>query len=62
MYPTGTADAQWALLWPLITVPGKPGRRFGGDVRRVVEGMLFVAHTGYQWRCLPREFGSCTRV
>jgi putative transposase len=55
-------DAQWALLRPLINVPGKPGRRFGEDVRRVVDGMLYIAHTGCQWRCLPREFGSWTRV
>ncbi len=55
-------DAQWKLLEPLINVAGKRGRRFSEDVRRVVDGMLYVAYTGCQWRCLPREFGPWTRV
>lgn len=62
VYPTDTTDAQWDLLKPLINVAGKRGRRFSGDVRRVVDGILYVAYTGCQWRCLPREFGPWTRV
>lgn len=39
-------DAQWALLRPVFTPPGKRGRRHGDDLRTVVDGMLYIAHTG----------------
>jgi putative transposase len=61
-YPTDLNDAQWALLAPLVQVPGKRGRKFSGDVRRVIDGVLYITHTGCQWRCLPHEFGPWTRV
>jgi putative transposase len=61
-YPTDLSDAQWALLGPLVQVPGKRGRKFSGDVRRVIDGVLYITHTGCQWRCLPHEFGPWTRV
>jgi putative transposase len=50
------------VLEPLLNRPGKPGRKHGADLRRVVDGMLYVAHTGCQWRFLPVEFGPWTRV
>lgn len=40
---------------------GKPGRKHG-DLRTVVNGILYIAHTGCQWRFLPAEFGVWTRV
>ncbi len=54
--------AQWLLLRPLVDVAGKRGRWFSEDVRHVIDGMLYVAYTGCQWRRLPREFGPWTRV
>lgn len=62
MYPTDLTDDQWALLEPLLCSGSKRGRRFGADVRRVVDGILYVSYTGCQWRCLPVEFGPWTRV
>ncbi len=62
MYPTDLTNAQWALLEPLVCPTGKRGRRFTGDIRRVMDGILYVSHTGCQWRCLPTEFGPWTRV
>jgi putative transposase len=38
------------------------GPKHGGDLRRVVDGMLYIAKTGCQWRYLPAEFGPWTRV
>jgi len=61
-YPSDLTDAQWALLEPVLTRPGKRGRRHGADLRTVVDGMLYVAQTGCQWRYLPRSFGPWTRV
>jgi putative transposase len=60
--PTDVTDAQWALVERLLNVPGKRGRRYGPDVRRVFDAVLYVTRTGCQWRCLPRDFGPWTRV
>ncbi|MDX6203129.1 MAG: hypothetical protein QOJ83_2629 [Frankiales bacterium] len=61
-YPTNLTNAQWKLLKPLLNVPGKRGRPFTGDVRRVINGVLYITRTGCQWRCLPHQFGPWTRV
>jgi putative transposase len=55
-------NAQWRLLKPFICVEGKRGRQFKSNIRKVVNGILYVSHTGCQWRSLPREFGPWTRV
>jgi putative transposase len=40
----------------------KRGPKHGKDLRRVVDAMLYVTHTGCQWRFLPADFGPWTRV
>jgi transposase len=53
-------DALWALLEPLLPVRRRrvrhPGRRPLDD-RLVLQGILFVLHTGIGWEHLPQEFG-----
>ena len=60
IYPTDLTDEQWALIKRHIP-PSKSGTRKGGrpptDVRAVVNGLMYLARTGCQWRMLPREFG-----
>lgn len=60
-YPSDLTDEQWMLLAPFLVPPGKPGREHG-DLRTVVNGVLYITHTGCQWRFLPAEFGPWTRV
>lgn len=60
-YATDLTDAQWATLEPLLLSPGKPGPKHR-DLRTVVNGLLYVSHTGCQWRFLPSEYGSWTRA
>ena len=59
-YPTDLTDEQWALIKRHIP-RSKSGTRKGGrpstDVRTVVNGLMYLARTGCQWRMLPREFG-----
>ncbi len=59
-YPTDLTDAQWLLIQPLLPPrkwrPGGPGRP-PCDVRRVINGILYVTKTGCQWKRLPRTFG-----
>ena len=60
IYPTDLTDEQWALIQPYIPA-AKSGTRKGGrppaDVRVVVNGLMYFARSGCQWRMLPREFG-----
>lgn len=60
-YPSDVSDQQWLLLEPMLNGPGKRGPKHG-DLRRVVDGILYVTRTGCQWRYLPESFGPWTRV
>ena len=54
-YPSDVTDEQWALIEPRIPVyPG--GRPRKTNVRDVVDALLYVLHTGCQWRYLPKDF------
>ena len=59
-YPTDLTDDQWELLQPLLPErawhAGGPGRP-PCDVRRIVNGILYLNKTGCQWRLVPQEFG-----
>ena len=53
-------DELWALIAPLL--PARPRRfRYPGrrplDDRLVLQGILFVLHTGIGWEHLPQELG-----
>ena len=53
-------DKVWVELQPLL-VPEKPPGSLGrpaGAFRKVLEGILYVLHTGCQWKAVPKEFGS----
>jgi putative transposase len=60
-YPSDLADVEWALVEPLLIRSGKPGPKHG-DLRRVVNALLYQVHTGCQWRYLPSEYGPWTRA
>lgn len=50
-------DEQWAVLQPVLEFPRTS--RFGrprADTRAVFEAILFMLHTGMQWKFLPRTF------
>ncbi len=65
IYPTDLTDEQWALIRPHIP-PDKSGTRKGGrppvDKRTIVNGLMYFARSGCQWRMLPREFGPWSTV
>jgi putative transposase len=60
-YPSDVTDEQWALLEPVFNPPGKRGPKHGAGLRKVVNAMLYISHTGCQWRYLPAAFGPWTR-
>jgi transposase len=50
---------QWERIAPLFPHPthhGKAGRP-AGDYRPLVNGILWVLHTGAPWRDLPERYG-----
>jgi transposase len=58
--PWEVSDRVWARIEPLL--PQKPRRfRYPGrkpvDDRLVLQGILFVLHTGIGWEHLPQELG-----
>ena len=53
------SDRQWARIAPLFPNPthhGKAGRP-SGDYRRLVNGVLWILHSGAPWRDLPERYG-----
>lgn len=46
----------------MLVTSSKRGPKHGDDLRHVVDAMLYVSHTGCQWRFLPLQFGPWTRV
>ncbi len=61
-YPSDVTNDQWMLLEPVFNPPAKRGPKHGADLRKVVNAMLYISHTGCQWRYLPATFGPWTRV
>ena len=55
-YPTDLTDKQWERLAPLIPGAKPGGRPRQVNIREVVNAILYVLHSGCQWRLLPHDF------
>jgi transposase len=60
-YPSDLTDEQWTLIQPHVPPP-KSGTVKGGrprevDMRKIVNGLMYIARSGCQWRMLPVEYG-----
>jgi putative transposase len=55
-YPTDLTDAQWHLLAPLLPAPAATGHPREHELREVINALLYMDHTGCQWRYLPHDF------
>lgn len=56
-YSTDLSNEQWSHLRILLPKPkGKGRRRSPQKQRELVNAMLYVNHTGCQWRELPHDF------
>jgi putative transposase len=64
-YPTDVTDDPWEWLQPLLPErawhPGGPGRP-PCDVRRLVNGILYLNKTGCQWRLVPQDLGHWSTI
>jgi transposase len=61
-YASDLSDAEWAAIVPLMPDPKPVGRPRKGDLREVVNAILYMASTGCQWRMLPKDFPPFTTV
>ena len=55
-------NAQWNVLKPRLLVSWKRGPKHSNDVCHVVNAMLYISHTGCQWRYLPEQYGPGTSI
>jgi transposase len=50
------SDAQWELIADLMPTNALHGRPWN-DHREVINGMMWILHTGAPWRDLPEHYG-----
>jgi putative transposase len=55
-YQTDLTDSQWNQILVFIPPPKPGGRPRTTDMRRVIDGILYINRSGCQWRMLPFEF------
>ncbi len=56
VYPSDLSDEEWRIIRPLIPPSPPVGADREVDIRRVVNGILYVNRSGCQWRMLPKEY------
>jgi len=61
-YASDLTDAEWALIEPHMPTTKHLGRPRETNLRVVVDGILYIARTGCQWRLLPKDFPPFTTV
>jgi transposase len=54
-YPSDLTDEEWAEIAPEIP-PAKPGgNKRTVDVRKVLDGLMYLLSTGCQWDAIPKD-------
>jgi len=56
VYPSDLSEDEWGIIRPLIPPSPPIGADRGIDIRKVVNGILYVNRSGCQWRMLPKEY------
>jgi len=61
-YPSDLTDDEWALVGPLIPPAKRGGNKRLVDVRKVVDGLMYILSTGCQWAALPKDLAPRSTV
>jgi putative transposase len=61
-YPSDLTDGQWQLIASLLPKAKSGGRPRTVDLRRIVDGILYMARGGCSWRMLPHDYGPWSTV
>jgi transposase len=54
-YSSDLTDDEWAHVAPLIPPAKRGGNKRSVDVRKVMNGIMYVLSTGCQWRAVPKD-------
>jgi len=64
-YESDLTDKQWAIINPLLPAPARTGRP-RGNLREVINGILYVLKTGCKWKDMPHDIdaspSTCNRI
>lgn len=55
-YPSDLSDAQWECIRDFIPKARSGGRRRTTNVRKIIDGVLYLVSSGCAWRYLPKDF------
>ena len=61
-YPSDLADAEWAIIAPLIPPAKRGGNKRTVVEREIVNGLMYILSTGCQWASLPKDLPPRSRV
>jgi putative transposase len=61
-YPSDMTDREWSLIAPLLPPSKRGGRPRTTCLRSVMDGLLYKASSGCQWRMLPKDFPPMSTV
>lgn len=56
VYPSDLSEEQMELILPLLPRSPPTGSDREVDLRKIVNGILYVVRSGCQWRMLPKEY------
>lgn len=62
VYPSDLTDGEWKLLSPFLPTAKPGGRPRSVDLRRILNGLLYLVRSGCAWRYLPRDYGPWSTV
>jgi transposase len=54
-YPSDLTGLEWERIEPLIPPAKRGGGKHTVNMRKVVNGVMYVLSTGSQWRCIPED-------
>ena len=61
-YASDLRNEEWAFVVPHLPAPKPIGRPPTTDLREVINALLDLLSTGYQWRLLPKELSPMSTI
>ena len=56
------SNESWSLIYSFLETCDEIYTKNETEVRKFVEGVLYITRSGAQWRLLPREYGAWNSV